>query len=152
MSLLTNCSMNSIKLNCDRKYRVDEFFYQLGKGIWLPLCLVGIWFTHSGYKRYGQLMACAFRRMCGLPCPGCGGTRAFYYFFQGNFIRSFQFNPTVIYGVLAYLHFMLLFFYRKNISGTIHEKEIQIQYYMYAAIVVILFQWAVKIINILFIL
>ena len=142
----------SIKMKSNRRYRADEIFYQIGKGFWLPFCLAGIWFSHGGYERYGGLTACAVRRICGFPCPGCGGTRAFYYLFRGDIIRSFYFNPTVIYGVLAYVHFMLLYFYRKHISGTIQEKEIHIQYYMYAAIVVILTQWAVKIINILLIL
>ncbi len=142
--------MTSIKKENEVKYRADEIFYLIGKGFWLPFCLVGIWFAHGGYERYGDLAACAIRRMCGLPCPGCGGTRAFYYLFQGEFIRSFLFNPTVIYGVLAYFHFMVLFFYRKHIRKTIREKEIQISYYLYGAIVVIILQWVVKIINILF--
>lgn len=133
-----------------KKYRVDEVFYQVGKMVWLPFCAVGIWFSHSGYERYGEWMACFIRKICGLPCPGCGGTRAFYYLFQGNLLKSFQLNPTVIYGVMAYLHFMALYFYRSHISGTIREKEIQITTYMYAAIVVLLAQWAVKMVNIFY--
>lgn len=142
--------MTSIKKGHEVKYRADEIFYLIGKGFWLPFCLAGFWFAHGGYEKYGDLVACAFRRMCGFPCPGCGGTRAFYYLFRGELIKSFQFNPTVIYGVLAYLHFMLLFFYRKHISGTIGEKEVQIPCYLYGAIAVIIVQWGAKIINILF--
>lgn len=135
-------------MTCQGKLRVDEVFYQIGKVIWLPFCVLGVWFAHIGYEQYGELAACAIRKMCGLPCPGCGGTRAVYYLFQGEFIRSFQLNPTVIYGILAYLHFMLLFFYRKHIGKTIEEREIHIQYYMYVAIAVILVQWLIKIIKI----
>lgn len=140
--------MNFTKIKSNKRYRADEIFYQIGKGFWLPFCLVGIWFAHGGYERYGELAACDIRRMCGLPCPGCGGTRAFYYLFLGDFAKSFYLNPTVIFGVLAYLHFMLLYYYRKHISGTISEKEIQVPYYLYAAIGVILTQWVIKIINI----
>lgn len=141
--------MNCTKSIVNKKYRADEIFYQIGKGFWLPFCLAGLWFAHGGFEKYGELTTCAIRRMCGFPCPGCGGTRAFYYLFRGNLTRSFQLNPTIIYGVLAYLHFMLLFFYRKHIRKTINEKEIQIPFYMYAAIGVILVQWSVKIITIL---
>lgn len=139
--------MTFIKLQ-GKKYRVDEVFYQVGKIIWLPFCAVGIWFTHGGYELIGERMACSIRKMCGLPCPGCGVTRAFYYLFQGNFIKSFQLNPTVIYGVLAYLHFMAFYFYRSHVNGMIRQKEIRIAAYMYVAIAVILVQWAVKIGNI----
>ncbi len=142
--------MGFIKLESNRKYRVDEVLYQIGKIAWLPFCMAGIWFSHSGYEYMGEWMGCFIRRTCGLPCPGCGGTRAFYYLFQGNLIKSFQLNPTVLYGVLAYLHFMVFYFYRSHVSGTIQEKEIRIEVYMYAAIVILLVQWAVKIIYIFF--
>lgn len=138
--------MISTRIKTNKKYRADEIFYHIGKGFWLPFCLVGIWFSHGGYERYGRLAACWVRRIAGFPCPGCGGTRAFYYLFRADMVRSFFLNPTVLYGVLAYLHFMFLYFYRKHISGTIDDKEIHIQYYMYVAIVIILLQWIVKII------
>lgn len=141
--------MNYIIKQKERKIRVDEVFYQIGKVFWLPLGIAGFWFERIGYEKYGSLTACSIRRMCGFPCPGCGGTRAFYYLFQGDFLRSLWLNPTVIFGVLAYLHFMLLYFYRKHVSRTISMKEIHIQYYMYVAIGVILFQWCAKLIIIL---
>lgn len=139
--------MNCIKEQ--KKIRVDEVFYQIGKVFWFFFVIAGFWFARTGYERYGKLTACSIRKMSGLPCPGCGGTRAFYYLFQGDFVRSLWLNPTVIYGVLAYLHFMLLYFYRKHVSRTIMSKEIHIQYYMYVAIGIILLQWCSKLIIIL---
>lgn len=124
---------------------MDEIFYRIGKVIWLPFCLVGFWFSYGGYQRFGGWMACSIREICGLPCPGCGTTRAFYYLFRGNLIKSFRLNPTVIYGVLAYLHFMARYFYHSHISGLIQEKEIRITTYLYIAIGVMLVQWAVKV-------
>ena len=135
------------KMKKGQKVRVDEVFYEIGKVFWLPFCMFGFWFAKTGYMKYGELAECAIRRRCGLPCPGCGGTRAFYYLFQGDFWRSFTLNPTVIFGVLFYLHFMFLYFYRKHINKT--GKEIHLQYYMYAAIAVILVQWSIKIIKVL---
>ena len=140
--------MISIKFQSGRKYRADEIFYHVGKVIWLPFCMAGIWFSHGGYERFGEQMTCSIREICGLPCPGCGITRAFYYLFRGNLLKSFQLNPTVIYGVWAYIHFMACYFYRSHVSGVIHEKEIRIPFYAYSAIGVLLIQWAVKIINI----
>ena len=131
-----------------QKFRADELLYQIGKIIWLPFCCLGVWFSNTGYERYGEFIVCAIRRMCGLPCPGCGGTRAFYYFFKGDFIRSLQLNPIVIFGIFAYLHFMSLYFYRKHIRKNIIEGEIHIQYYMYVAILIILVQWMIKVIGI----
>jgi len=142
--------MSFTKDHQQRKIRVDEVFYQLGKIFWLPFCLFGFWFARAGYERYGELAGCFIRRLCGFPCPGCGGTRAFYYLFRGDLFESFRLNPIMIYGVLAYLHFMLLFFYRRH-TGYVNasKKEIRIEYYLYVAVVILLVQWAVKIINII---
>lgn len=79
-----------------------------------------------------------------MPCPGCGGTRAFYYLFTGDLLRSFLFHPAVLYGVFAYFHFMGLYFYRKHKAKTGVSREIPVQYYVYGALAVILLQWFVK--------
>lgn len=131
------------------KYRVDTVFYNIGKVIWIPVFFAGIWFAQSGFAEFKDLFACDLQRISGLPCPGCGGTRAVYYLCLGNPVKSFMYHPAVLYGVFAYLHFMGLYFYRKHIAGTIENREILIPNYMYVAIVVILLQWIVKIIKIL---
>lgn len=88
--------------------------------------------------------------MTGLPCPGCGGTRALYYLFKGNILISFQYHPVVIYGVLAYLHFMGLYYYRHRSGKNRTEiRTIQIPVYVYIAIAVIIVQWIIKILRIL---
>lgn len=147
MSFLTNIIINP--MNRAQRIRTDKVFYQIGKVFWLPFGIAGIWFARSGYEKYGALAECAVRRRCGLPCPGCGGTRAFYYLFRGDLVRSFWLHPAVIYGVLAYLHFMLVYYCRKHVSRNIIMKEIHIQFYMYTAIGVILLQWCIKIIIIM---
>ena len=131
------------------KYRVDEFFYIIGKIIFIPLFLFGMWFAKGGYESSSPLFECALRRMSGLPCPGCGGTRAFYHLFHGELIESIRLNPIVVYGMGAYLHFMCLFAYRKH-TGRGADKEIPVQYYLYGAAAVLLLQWIFKIAHIFY--
>lgn len=40
---------------------------------------------------------CAFRRITGLYCPGCGGTRSFVYLIHGHIIKSLAYHPFVPY-------------------------------------------------------
>ncbi len=63
-------------------------------------------------------------------------------------MKSLELNPSVIFGVLAYFHFMLLYFYRKRLKKNLEKREIHIEYYLYAAIGVILVQWIMKLIRI----
>jgi len=132
-----------------KKLRVDEVFYLIGKMILLPLLVFGIWFSHGGFENYSQLFECSLRKLSGLPCPGCGITRAFYSLFRGNLAESIRFNPVVIYAAGAYLHFMCLFVYRKR-TGKQMEKEISIQYYLYGAAAVLLLQWIFKLAHIFY--
>ena len=132
------------------KYRADTVFYRIGRWIWIPFTLVCIWFSNYGYGKYHQLFECSFKNMTGLPCPGCGGTRALYYLFQGKIFISFQYHPVVLYGVLAYLHFMGLYFYRSRFDpNKAAIKEIPIPVYAYIAIGVIIIQWIIKVLRIL---
>lgn len=146
MKLQTSCTKEKSKV------RADRVFYQIGKGIWFPFLIAGFWFAGGGYAQFGENLRCDIRELFGVPCPGCGGTRAVYYLFRGNLAESFRLHAAVLYGVGAYLHFMILCFYRKNISKTWENKEIRLEYYLYAAIIVILVQWVIKIINILYLL
>lgn len=140
--------MNST-LKTRHKYQVDDVFYLIGKIIFLPVLLFGFWFADHGYMDHSGLFECTLRRVSGLPCPGCGGTRAFYYLFRGELAQSFWLNPIVLYGAAAYLCFMLMVFTRKHI-GKSSGKGIEIQYYLYGAAAVLLIQWIVKIIRIIY--
>lgn len=131
------------------KLKADTVFFRIGQCILIPFILFGLWFVRTGYDRYHPLLECTFYRVTGLPCPGCGGTRAFYYLFQGELLKSIEYHPVVLYGVLAGLHFMGLYFYRHHFDGKNTYKEIQIPIYFYLAIAVILIQWIVKILVIL---
>lgn len=50
------------------------------------LGIAAVWiFVFSG--------TCLFRTVTGIPCPGCGLTRAWLNFFQGNFTYALRYHP-----------------------------------------------------------
>ena len=59
--------------------------------------------------RTGRIVppVCGFRTLWGIPCPGCGGTRATLAFFEGDFLRALHFHPFVA-GVLAWWAIVLV--------------------------------------------
>lgn len=140
------------------KIRTDTVFYRMGQIILIPIMIAGFWLAGHRYIMYNSIFECVLLKLTGLPCLACGGTRAVYYLFSGDIYRSFINNPIIIYGVLAYLHFMGLYFYRyhfpksKNIKAESDNiKEIPLEPYIYGAFAVVLIQWLIKILGILII-
>lgn len=39
------------------------------------------------------IIGCPFRFLLGIPCPGCGMSRAYYAFFDGDFSKAFFNHP-----------------------------------------------------------
>ncbi len=70
--------------------------------------------------------SCGMKYLFHLYCPGCGGTRAIDSFLHGNFIKSFLYNPVILYLAVyflsyylpAFLHFIGL--WKKKINNMIY--------------------------------
>ncbi|MBT9776273.1 DUF2752 domain-containing protein [Clostridium sp. MCC353] len=58
-----------------------------------------------------QGIPCLFHLITGLYCPGCGGTRAALYLFQGKVLKSAWYHPLVVYmaviGSLEFITFVI---------------------------------------------
>ena len=59
-----------------------------GRGMLIGGLVYGI-FSYFGIA----LMRCPFKIVTGLPCPGCGMTRAAHATLQGRLVDAFRFNP-----------------------------------------------------------
>ncbi len=130
----------------ERVKRTDTDLYRIGKWIWIPVIIAGILFAQKGVDFISGIpfFRCRFRSVTGFPCPGCGGTHAVTALFKGRFLESLKEHAAVPYMVLAYLHFMGLYFTRAHITKTIDSKPVMIRYYAYGLVIVIFLQWFVK--------
>lgn len=72
-------------------------------GLLPGIILCGVWFLIMDIL-FGKI--CAARILFGIPCPGCGLTRAAVLLVKGHFLESFRMHPllpAVIIGVGYYL-------------------------------------------------
>jgi hypothetical protein len=74
--------------DAERPLRLVRRAALVGLGLGLATRLAGIEQTSSG-------TLCPFRRVTGLPCPFCGGTRAAASLAHGDVIASIRWNPLV---------------------------------------------------------
>lgn len=129
--------------------RADDIFFKLAKWLTFPALIFGIWFSYYGYRYTGELTACAFAQTTGLPCPGCGGTRAVILLFHGKLWLSLYFHPAVPAFVVMYVHFVVLYLLRKyRPQLKTYRKEIPVQIYAYVYIGIVIAQWIAKLIYI----
>ena len=61
---------------------------------WLPVLLAGLW----GYARFAGAgpVTCALRIVGGVPCPGCGMTRALTELVHARLDASWRYHPLAI--------------------------------------------------------
>jgi hypothetical protein len=57
------------------------------------------YFDPSDYPFFPK---CPVYMLTGYECPGCGSQRAFYNFFQGNFLTAFRYNP-LMFALIPYV-------------------------------------------------
>jgi hypothetical protein len=55
-----------------------------------------------------KLPPCGLRTLTGVPCVGCGGTRAMRALAEGRLVEALRFNPAAVLGVFAVAAWVLL--------------------------------------------
>jgi hypothetical protein len=74
---------------------MKKFRKKLDKGLLTGILLCGIYLCVMKFL-FG--VTCLFRLVTGLPCPGCGMTRAGFLCIQGRFMESLQMNAFFLLG------------------------------------------------------
>ena len=82
----------------------------------LPFLIIAIIiFWIYGNKITSGMTECYFRKVTGLYCIGCGGTRAFNHFVRFHWLKSLYYHPFVPFAFGGYFSFLInSFLYRHN--------------------------------------
>lgn len=126
------------------KKELDIYFYVLGWIVMIILLGVGIYIHFDGLDFIYNLNGCSFKRMTGFNCPGCGGTRAVFFMFNGKMWESFKMHPIVLYGTTLYIIFMATQTIERLSFG---EIKIALHYrdlYLWLALAIIVVNFLVK--------
>ena len=77
--------------------KIDHGFYITGCILIAAATCYLLFVRLTGIHLLSYYPPCAFHRLTGFYCPGCGGTRAVKALFHGKIITSFLFHPFVPY-------------------------------------------------------
>ena len=77
---------------------------------------------------------CPFRKLTGIPCPGCGGTRASIELLQGHLFVALQINPLSVVLVIILMVMLVLSWYdyvfKTNHLNIIVHKRLPQQFFI----------------------
>jgi len=70
-----------------------QFLWVIGGILFVSYLWIGY---HLIYGGHAGVVVCLIKKIIGIPCPGCGLTRAVVSFFNGDISTSIQTNPLVL--------------------------------------------------------
>lgn len=134
--------------------QLDKIMYGFGFVILGGLFLALILHNTSVLSLQDAGFPCSFQQVTGYPCPGCGGTRAFFSLLSFDVISSFKFHPFVPYTALFFLcyngynSFVLLFNKRKTDSRKLPVFHFHTVCF-YIGITLIFIHWFISLISVI---
>lgn len=105
--------------------------------------LAQLWFVN--YVNQPDLMKCPLKIMVGIPCPGCGGTRAIVSLLKGQFLSSLYYNAFATYGCVIYGVFFLTQTMQRVTRGRIQGMKYRHRY-LWIGIIILILQYLLKLI------
>lgn len=80
------------------------------------ICLLLLFIAYFGiaYFVMGRLeISCVFKAIIGIPCPGCGMTRALFALLRGDISAAFKYNAVIF--LMPYVFWYLFFGNKRRI-------------------------------------
>jgi len=90
----------------------------------MPAIIVGIscWF----FAWYLSGTSCWIRAVFGIPCPGCGSTRAVGAVFRGNIPKALEYHPLIFLTLGLLFYWLITVIFRIKIFEKLGEKRFNI--------------------------
>ncbi len=85
------------------KRMLKQFISDLKSAIWVIADLIIYWAVSS--ICFGEF--CPMKILTGIPCPGCGMTRAVILMLTGHFTESLEMHPMALLWILLGLYFFI---------------------------------------------
>ena len=100
--------------------KIKEVVKQIKNDIWSVKWAILAFVIYLLVMKFMLGTICPIKAITGIPCPGCGMTRAFFYLLMGRWSLSFQMHPMLIPWIFFMLYLVFIrYFYNKKPKGMI---------------------------------
>lgn len=97
----------------------------------------------SGFAGLEGITGCGMKALWGIPCPGCGGTRAVLCLLKGQIGKSLYYHAFAVYFLTGYGIFFVTQTLQRLTKGKIQGLKYH-NWYLTAGIVILAVQYALK--------
>ncbi len=92
-----------------------------------------------------QATECTMKMLFGIPCPGCGGTRAIMALLKGKILTSIYYHALVPYSVVIYGVFFVTQTLQRLTKGKIKGVKFH-NWYLWVVLVILIVQYIMKLV------
>lgn len=124
--------------------KIDTVFYVAGCCLIVIIAIYYIVSTRLGRGFLHFSYPCMLHKLTGYYCPGCGGTRAFFYLMHGKIVASFHAHPIVPYTAILGGWFMISQTLQRISRNKLHIGMHFRVLYLWIALAIILINCLVK--------
>lgn len=121
---------------------LEEKLYKIGLFL-VPAGMLGFLVYDNLLMDPFEGFTCGLYFLCGIYCPGCGGTRAVKALLDGAVLQSVWYHPLVLYSVILFGGFMVTHtlerFHVKGICGWRFHS-----WYLYGALAILILNFILK--------
>ncbi|WP_028980589.1 DUF2752 domain-containing protein [Sporocytophaga myxococcoides] len=107
-------------------------------------------YVFDHYNNHQHFTLCIFKRITGIPCPGCGMGRATLELMKGDFAEAFLYNilsiPFSILIIISLIWMFVDLFRQKDTFFVYIQKGMKLQYRILIFVVLVM-NWIVNIIR-----
>ncbi|MFQ7574244.1 MAG: DUF2752 domain-containing protein [Lachnospira sp.] len=131
------------------RFHTKDLEYQM---YWLSILIILIFLvSYAGTYVLAEatgnhgLLECKMKELFGIPCPGCGGTRAVISTLKGKFISAVYYNVFAFYCTVVYIIFFVSQTLRLITKGKVPGLHVRNSYFV-VAIVLLAVQYILKLV------
>lgn len=127
-----------------KREKEENALFQIGWSVVGVLLIIYTLYKIFPFPPLPFTATCAFRKLFGLYCPGCGGTRAVFLLLHGHFWNSFICHPLVPYSAIIGGWFLISQTVERISKGRLKIGMRYRDIYLWIALVIVIANFIVK--------
>jgi len=141
-----NCGENRLRIGVNIRsffrqlddVSIEECLYRVSLILIPGMAFLGVLiYLIAHITGLNEMTACFMKQAFGLPCPGCGGTRAVWALMHGQLLKAIYYHAFAAYSIVLYVLFFITHTLHKVTNGKIRGMKYRNGYVVMALLLLV---------------